>query len=166
MSSERDFLSVLMDAYFVVDEQRRLKEHNRLFQDLSGGRKPVAGGEHVVHCYDMVKLEICQRDCIALRALKAGRAVQVNEIRGKSLDGRDLVLMGSAAPLRDSAGDVSAVLVTYRDVTEETSVREKLHRLERESQLEKDVLLKNLTQKTMELDRLQQAMGGKKGESR
>src|SRR5687767_602468 len=118
MSALRTFLATLMDSYFVIDDQRRLQDHNRSFLELSGSRTMAVRDGVPVHCYDRVKLEICQKDCIALKAVKAGRTVHVQEIRGKALDGRDLVLMGSATPLQDERGTITSVLVVYRDVTE------------------------------------------------
>lgn len=156
MPSFRDVLSTLMDSYFIVDEQRRLKEHNRTFLELSGGRQKARQG---AHCHDLIKLGICNKDCIALRAIKAGRTVEVSEIRGESLDGRPLVLVGRATPLRDEDGTLSGVLVSYRDVTEETSLHERLHRLEKETRQEKDVLLKNLSEKTREVEQLRRRLG-------
>lgn len=141
-----------MDAYFIVDSERRMKDQNKMFNDLSGTRQQAGDGHK--HCYDMVKLELCQKDCIALRALKAGKTVQVNEIHGKGLDGHDLVLMGRATPLKDSKGDIHSVLVTYRDITEETRTMERLHKIEKESRQEKDILLRNLSEKTQEAEKL------------
>src|SRR3954469_17460422 len=117
MPSFRDVLSTLMDSYFIVDEQRRLKEHNRTFLELSGGRQKARAG---MRCFDLIKLGICAKDCIALRAIKAGRTVEVSEIHGQSLDGRNLVLVGRATPLKEADGSLSGVLVSYRDITEET----------------------------------------------
>jgi PAS domain S-box-containing protein len=162
MASFRDALTALMDAYFVVDAQRRISDHNRTFLDLSGSRQAANRGNTPVHCYERLKLDICKKDCIALRALKAGRATQINEIRGKASDGRDLVVAGRAVPLIGENGTVESVLVTYRDVTEETALREQLHHLERETRHEREVLLKNLAEKTQEAQELQRQLGSKK----
>jgi hypothetical protein len=118
----------------------------------------MAGHSSTAHCYERIKLEICQKDCIALRALKAGRAVQVKEIHGTSLDGRPLMLMGSATPVKNADGQVESVLVLYRDVTEESQLRERLHKLEEELRQEKDILLKNLGEKMKEVEDLRQRL--------
>jgi len=157
MSNLREILAGLFDAYFVVDQDRKVKEQNRSFVELSGGGH-MAGHPSAPHCYDRIKLELCQKDCIALRALKAGRAVQVKEIHGTSLDGRPLVLMGSATPVKNAEGQVESVLVLYRDVTEESALREKLHHLENELKQEKDILLKNLGEKMKEVEDLRQRL--------
>lgn len=154
MSNLREILAGLFDAFFVVDQDRKVKEQNRSFIELSG----VSHVASAPHCYDRIKLEICQKDCIALRALKAGRAVQVKEIHGTSMDGRPLVLMGSATPVKNADGQVESVLVLYRDVTEESALREKLHRLEDELKQEKEILLKNLTEKMKEVEDLRQRL--------
>src|SRR6185436_114699 len=154
MSNLRETLAGLFDAFFVVDQDRKVKEQNRSFIELSGGGHVSS----LSHCYERIKLEICQKDCIALRALKAGRAVQVKEIHGSSLDGRPLVLMGSATPIKDADGQVESVLVLYRDVTEESALRERLHKLEEELRQEKDILLKNLGEKMKEVDDLRQRL--------
>ena len=150
-----DLLSTLMDAYFVVDEQRQLRDQSRSFIELAGVRKAA-------HCYEMVKLELCEKDCIALRALRQGRNVRINEIHGKAGDGRDVVFSGSATPVRDEAGNVNGVLVTYRDVTEETQVRDRLHQLEQRAKEDKDVLLRSLGEKTKELDEVREELAALK----
>lgn len=150
MSNLREILAGLFDAFFVVDQDRKVKEQNRSFVELSGGGHVASAP----HCYDRIKLELCNKDCIALRALKMGRAVQVKEIHGTSGDGRPLVLMGSATPVKNDQGQVESVLVLYRDVTEESALREKLHRLEDELKQEKDILLKNLGEKMKEVEDL------------
>jgi PAS domain-containing protein len=153
MSNLRELLAGLFDAFFVVDQDRKVIEQNRSFVELSGGGH-VASHAQASHCYERIKLEICQKDCIALRAVKAGRAVQVKEIHGSTLDGRQVVLMGSATPVKNAEGNVESVLVLYRDVTEESSLRERLHRLEGELRQEKDILLKNLGEKMKEVEDL------------
>jgi PAS domain S-box-containing protein len=157
MSNLREILAGLFDAFFVVDQDRKVKEQNRSFVELSGGGH-MAGHSSTAHCYERIKLEICQKDCIALRALKAGRAVQVKEIHGTSLDGRPLMLMGSATPVKNADGQVESVLVLYRDVTEESQLRERLHKLEEELRQEKDILLKNLGEKMKEVEDLRQRL--------
>jgi PAS domain-containing protein len=157
MSNLREILAGLFDAFFVVDQDRKVKEQNRSFVELSGGGH-VSSHSSTAHCYERIKLEICQKDCIALRALKAGRAVQVKEIHGTSLDGRPLVLMGSATPVKSPDGQVESVLVLYRDVTEESALRERLHKLEEELKQEKDILLKNLGEKMKEVEDLRQRL--------
>src|SRR3954470_4501282 len=157
MSNLRELLAGLFDAFFVVDQDRKVKEQNRSFVELSGGGH-MAGHSSSTHCYERIKLDICQKDCIALRALKAGRAVQVKEIHGTSLDGRPLMLMGSATPVKDADGHVESVLVLYRDVTEESQLRERLHKLEEELRQEKDILLKNLGEKMKEVEDLRQRL--------
>jgi PAS domain S-box-containing protein len=157
MSNLREILAGAFDAFFVVDQDRKVKEQNRSFVELSGGGH-MAGHSSNPHCYERIKLELCQKDCIALRALKAGRAVQVKEIHGTSLDGRPLVLMGSATPLTNADGHVESVLVFYRDVTEESALRERLHKLEEELKQEKDILLKNLGEKMKEVEDLRQRL--------
>jgi len=157
MSNLREILAGVFDAFFVVDQDRKVKEQNQSFRELSGGGH-VSSHSSTAHCYERIKLEICQKDCIALRALKAGRAVQVKEIHGASLDGRPLVLMGSATPIKDADGQVESVLVLYRDVTEESALRERLHKLEEELRQEKDILLKNLGEKMKEVDDLRQRL--------
>ena len=162
MPSFRDVLATLMDSYFIVDEERRLTDQNRSFLELSGGRHTAKRAGVAVHCYDRLKLELCPEDCIALRAIKAGRTVEVSEIHGQSSDGRPLVLVGRATPLREDDGSLSGVLVAYRDVTEETGLREKLHRIEKESREEKDMLLKTLSERVQEIDHLRRQLDGGK----
>ena len=47
----------------------------------------------------------------------------MEEIRGQTPDGRELVLELSAIPLKDENGQTTGVFVTHRDVTDESRLK-------------------------------------------
>lgn len=117
------FGPVFFDSYFVVDKERRIRQHNGVFEQMLGLRPAQRRAIDGSHCFDLLKLEICQDRCIAVECLKRNAPVRMEEIRGKTQSGRDIVLELSAIPLRDETGQVVGVFVTHRDVTDERRLK-------------------------------------------
>src|SRR5690349_14262229 len=120
MTDDRDAIdrlgSVFFDSYFVIDRERRIQSHNEGFIQLLGLRPAQRRNVPQRPCYELLQLEICKGDCIALKALEKNANVRMEEISGKTPDGREIVVEASAIPLRDANGDVEGVFVTHRDV--------------------------------------------------
>lgn len=149
--------AVFLDSWFIVDPERRIQEYNQTFAQMldlrPGERRRLAG----THCYERLRLEICRDNCIALETLKRGGHVRMEEIRGTTPEGRELVLELSAVPLRDAEGNITSVFVTHRDVTDERRLKARYleeqtdHRRERASLLriieDRDVELENVRQR-------------------
>jgi PAS domain S-box-containing protein len=153
------FGPVFLDSYFVVDRNRRIKAFNETFVQMIGFRpaqkRHVAGS----HCFDLLKLEICRERCIALACLEKNGPVRMEEIKGKTPDGRDLVLELSAVPTRNEAGDITGVFVTHRDVTDERNLKDRYLKEQQEHRTKVESLLRIIRDKDEELDA---AKAGKK----
>lgn len=128
------FGAVFFDSYFVVDKERRIQKHNTVFEQMLGLRPAQRRSVDGTHCYELLKLEICKDRCIAVECLKRNAPVRMEEIKGKTPGGRDLVVELSAIPLRDEAGAVVGVFVTHRDVTDERRLKTRFVASEAEHQ--------------------------------
>ncbi len=145
------FGPVFLDSYFVVDRNRRITDFNEAFVQMVGyrpaQRRQVAGS----HCFDILKLEICRERCIALACLERNGPVRMEEIRGKTPDGRDILLELSAVPMRDDDGDITGVFVTHRDVTDERNLKDRYLKEQEEHQNKVQSLLQIIRDKDEEL---------------
>jgi PAS domain S-box-containing protein len=149
---------VFIDSYFVVDRDRRILNHNGTFTqmlELRGADRRKAKGSP---CYDLLRLEICQNGCIALQCMEKNAPVRMNEIRGRTKDGRELVLELSAMPIRDANGQTTGVLVTHRDVTDERRLKERYLEEETEHKKERLGLLRVIEERDVEIEKLQQRL--------
>jgi PAS domain S-box-containing protein len=117
------FGAVFFDSYFVVDKDRRIQKHNTVFEQMLGLRPAQRRAVDGAHCYELLQLEICKDRCIAVECLKRNAPVRMEEIKGKTPSGRELVLELSAIPLREESGAVVGVFVTHRDVTDERRLK-------------------------------------------
>jgi PAS domain S-box-containing protein len=147
---------VFFDSYFVVDRERKILKFNDGLVQLLGFRpaqkRRIAG----TACYELLKLEICRERCIALKCLEKDGPVRMEEIRGKTPDGRDIILELSAIPLRDDAGRIEGVMVTHRDVTDERRLKTKYEAEQTERRSEREALLKIIKDRDAEIERMQE----------
>jgi hypothetical protein len=82
--------------------------------------------------------------------------VRMNEIRGQTKDGRELVLELSAIPLRNEQGQITGVFVTHRDVTDERRLKERYLEEETEHKKERSGLLRVIEERDTEIEKLRQ----------
>lgn len=156
--SDADFLKrfgpVFLDSYFVVDRERKIQSANNGFSQLLGlqpaERRKLAG----TPCYEKMRLEICEKNCIALQCLERGAAVRMEEIKGRTPEGREIVVELSAVPVRDERGEVSGVFVTHRDVTDERRLKERYLEEGQAHKKERSSLLRIIEERESEISQL------------
>lgn len=146
---------VLMDSYFVVDHERRISEFNKPLVDLLQLRPSERRNLPGTHCYDLLKLEICQDRCIALECLKKNAPVHMQEISGTTRDGRKVLFTLSAVPLRDDSGAVTGVLVTQRETSDERRLKDRFLEEQSNHQREREALLRIIKDRDQEIQKLQ-----------
>lgn len=147
---------VFLDSYFVVDRERRITAHNAAFTQMlelrGADRRKLIGSP----CYESLRLEICKNNCIALQCMEKQAPVRMNEIRGQTKDGRELVLELSAIPLRNEQGQITGVFVTHRDVTDERRLKARYLEEETEHKKERSGLLRVIEERDGEIEKLRQ----------
>lgn len=148
------FGPVFLDSFFVVDKDRRIQLINQPFAEMLGlrtGQKRAAIGKS---CFELLNLDICKSGCIVLQCLAKNGPVRLEEVKGKTPDGRDLVLALSAIPLTGSDGKIAGVFVTHRDVTDERSLMTRYVDLQKQSKAKVDALLSIIQEREAELAKL------------
>ena len=155
---------VLMDSFFILDDNREIIEHNSMLTQLVGVRGAERSRLKGTRCYERLRLEICQEHCIALRCMKEKQRVRMNEIRGQSSDGRNLVLELSAVPIQDDTGQVRGALVVHRDVTDERRLKDRFLEAEASHRRERSELLRVIDSRDNEIRRLKEPGPPRRGQ--
>lgn len=116
-----------VDAAVVLDADRRVLHYNQGYEGLTGlrGRQLAERVKSGARCFELFKLEICERACVGCKAHEQGRRLRVDEIGARRGDGEDLTFIVSAAPLELDDGR-RVVVETYRDVTENVRIQRRL----------------------------------------
>ncbi len=144
--------SVIVDSYFVVDEERRIVDFNRAFFAMMP--RQVARGLRGKRCYEVLELNICANECIAQQCWTDNRHVRLDEISGTVVgdpNGATLRFILSAVPITDENGTPVGALEVQRNVTSEAEVQVKYQEmLENEAQ-ERERLANQVRVRTKEL---------------
>lgn len=137
----------MVDAAVVVDPELRLLHFNRAFAKLVGLRPRDIEGKRAV-CHDVLGLASCNEGCVALRALKAGRPLRVDEVATRN---DDLRLNVSAVPITDAEGKLLGILETYRDVTGESRMQSRYKDLLEVERRQNELLQEQVRLRTADL---------------
>ena len=139
----------MVDAAVVVDPELRLLHFNRAFTKMVGRRPRELEGEHAI-CHRVLGLTSCSDGCVALRALKAGRPIRVDEV-GTSND--TFRVNVSAVPIHDAEGALLGILECYRDVTGESRMQSRYKDLLDVERRQNEILQEQVRLRTADLDK-------------
>jgi len=137
---ERWFATALKsigDAVMVTDTQGQVTFMNSMAEKLTGWRSAQAAGKPLTQIYQTVNAETRERlENLASQALLEGvvagatnRAVLVSRTGGET------PIDDSAAPIRDATGNITGIVLTFRDVSERQRVEQALHESEQRFRL-------------------------------
>ena len=131
--------AVIPDPWFVVDLERNLREWNQAFRALFP--RAVARDLGSKRCYEVLRLAICETDCIALRAVEKDDVIRLDQVPGCIVEtGEEVTLLASATPITGEDEASVGALVVYRNVTDDSRVQHKYKALlEEESELRRDL---------------------------
>jgi len=132
---ERWFATTLKsigDAVIVTDPEGRVTFMNPMAETLTGWKSGETAGKPLAHVYETVSAETREPlDSLVPQALLEGvvagptsRAVLI------SRNGSETPIDDSAAPVRDNAGQITGVVLTFRDVSEGQRVEQALQESE------------------------------------
>jgi two-component system, NtrC family, sensor kinase len=96
-------------------------------------------------------MEICEKSCILQKCIEAGDSVRFDEVKGTTKTGEELTLIVTAIPVRDSKGQIIAVLEMQRDVSDEAKIHQKYKVLLEKEQRAKEELERLVEARTAEL---------------
>jgi two-component system cell cycle sensor histidine kinase/response regulator CckA len=125
LAAERERLAVTLesigDAVIATDEAARIAILNGVAEQLTGWKAEQAIGRSLEEIFHILSEETRQRvENPVARVLREGSVVGLaNHTLMVARDGTERPIADSAAPIRDSSGRVSGVVLVFRDQTEE-----------------------------------------------
>jgi PAS domain S-box-containing protein len=128
----RTILNSLADAVIATDTSGVVKSINPAAERLTGWRNGQALGKPMVEVFVIVDSDSGETvpDPIS-RVFHTGTMIGLaSNTKLISRDGRKFHIADSAAPIRDVRGEITGVVLVFRDVTEEYGIREALRESE------------------------------------
>jgi PAS domain-containing protein len=144
--------NAIVDSYFIVDTERRIVDFNRAFFALLP--RQVARGLKGKKCYEVIELNICEKECIAKQCWADNRHVRLDEISGTingDPDAKKLRFILSAVPITDEHGTPVGALEIQRNVTDEAVVQVKYQEMLETEARERERLANQIRARTKEL---------------
>ena len=142
----------IVDSYFVVDQERRIVDFNRAFYAMLP--RQVARGLKGKTCHEVIKLNICDKECIAKQCWESDRHVRLDEISGSvptDPDSQEYRFILSAVPITDKTGAPIGALEIQRNVTDEAVVQVKYQEMLETEARERERLAGQIRARTKEL---------------
>lgn len=139
----RAVVNSLHDQMLIIDRDYRISDANDVFLRQTGCARDQAAGQH---CYEVIHQcdERCDtnvRSCPVRQVWETGRPARATHVQ-HSPDGKnDRWFDVAASPLLDAKGQVTQVIVVYRDLTAERRLEKRLtgvHALGRELVLSRE----------------------------
>jgi len=141
------------DGVIATDVQRRITRMNPVAELLTGWKEVEAVGRPIDEVYQIVD-EVTHRSvAICVDAVLAMETVQglANHLVLIARDGNERPISDSAAPIRNDMGDISGVVLIFRDASSERDLQNELQRLNVELELRVDERTKELTKEQRRL---------------
>ena len=144
--------NAIVDSYFIVDTDRRIVDFNRTFFALLP--RQVARGLKGKKCFEVIELNICEKECIAKQCWSDNRHVRLDEISGTVIgdpDAKKFRFILSAVPITDENGAAVGALEIQRNVTDEAVVQVKYQEMLETEARERERLANQIRARTKEL---------------
>lgn len=116
-------LDSIADGVFTVDGDWHIRSFNRAAESITGVKRAEAIGRK---CWEVFRGDICERDCALKQTMNSGRSVVNQTVRIIDARGRTKPISVSTALLKDSHGEVSGGVETFRDLSEIERLRREL----------------------------------------
>ena len=130
-------LSSIGDAVLATDTTGHITFLNPVAESLTGWQEQAVLGQPVQTVFRVSNEETrAPGEDIVARVLREGRVVALaNHTALVARDGREVPIEDSAAPIKDSAGTVSGVVLVFHDVTEKRRAQAALRESQRQNEM-------------------------------
>jgi PAS domain S-box-containing protein len=105
----------ISDPFFIVDPEMTITYINPLAAKISGFSPQEVEGK--MKCHHLFRSDICDTDCSVKKALRTGEPTTGINLSSVSKRGKVMHIMVSAAPLKDSKGNILGAFEIFRDTT-------------------------------------------------
>jgi len=114
-------LNSIGDAVISLDEQGRIARMNPVAETLCGWTEAEAYGKKIEEVFDIINAITRERvDTPVETVMRTGKVVGLaNHTILLSKDGKEYQIADSAAPITTSTGDITGVVLVFRDITEQ-----------------------------------------------
>lgn len=116
-------LESIADGVFTVDRNWRITSFNRAAEIITGWKRENAIGKS---CADVFHSSICGENCAIAQSLYIGKPVANRSIFIRDVEGKEVPISISAAPLLDHEGNVIGGVETFRDLSLVAELRRQL----------------------------------------
>ncbi len=125
-------LNSIGDAVITTDYQGKIDRMNPIAELLTGWISDEASGKMLSEVFNISNSQTGEMaECPVEEVLKNGKIVGLaNHTVLKSRDGLEYQIADSAAPIKDSTGAVTGVVLVFRDVTQEYKLHETIRKNE------------------------------------
>jgi PAS domain S-box-containing protein len=138
------------DAVITTDVKGCIRNMNGVAEKLTGWKESDAVGRSIVDVFQIVNEESSAKvESPVQRVLKEGLVVGLaNHTLLISKDGKEIPIADSGAPIRNEKGEITGVVLVFRDQTEERITQKAL----RENEAKFRTLVENIPQKILMKD--------------
>jgi diguanylate cyclase (GGDEF)-like protein/PAS domain S-box-containing protein len=151
----QNLLDNLRDGIYFVDERRRITYWNRAAEKMTGYPAETVSGtrcsEQVLAHIDETGQGLCHNDCPLEKTIADGLA-RSRELYLRHRDGHRIAVRVQTAALRDPQGRIVGAAEVFNDISSQSSLRERIHELEKLSLLDELTGLPNRDHLAVELD--------------
>lgn len=125
-------LNSIGDAVIAVDTDHRVIRMNPVAEQLTGWSQTQAAKKNLTEIFHIINTKTGQAaENPVGKVLKTGKIVALaNHAILIAKDGRESKIADSAAPIRNKEGQITGVVLVFRDVTEEYRIRDELHKMQ------------------------------------
>jgi PAS domain S-box-containing protein len=123
-----EILNRIPDGLFTTDGEYRITFFNPAAEKITGFSAYDAVG---MYCKDVFKNPICETDCALKRAVADGGDIHNRDYVIRNIDGKEIPIICSTSPFRDSEGRITGGIEVFKDITELKRLQEEIVRREK-----------------------------------